>query len=43
METFYTAGCDTSAIAGLLTPFADYNEFVGLPEAIAREARFTRV
>ena len=43
MEAFYAAGCDTSAIAGLLTPFADYNQFVGLPEAIAREARFTRV
>jgi 2-methylisocitrate lyase-like PEP mutase family enzyme len=43
METFYAAGCDTSAIKGRLTPFAEYNEFVGLPEAMAREARFTRV
>lgn len=42
MDTFYAAGCDTRAIAGLLTPFADYNAFVGLPEAIARENRFTR-
>ena len=43
METFYAAGCDTSAIEGLLTPFAEYNKFVGLPEAMAREARFARV
>jgi 2,3-dimethylmalate lyase len=43
METFYAAGCDTRAIADRLTPFAQYNQFVGLPEAMAREARFTRV
>jgi 2-methylisocitrate lyase-like PEP mutase family enzyme len=43
METFYAAGCDTRAIADRLTPFAEYNKFVGLPEAMAREARFTRV
>jgi methylisocitrate lyase len=43
METFYAAGCDTRAIADRLTPFAEYNNFVGLPEALAREARFTRV
>jgi methylisocitrate lyase len=43
MEAFYAAGCDTSAIAGRLTPFAEYNQFVGLPEAVAREARLTRV
>ena len=43
METFYAAGCDTRAIKDRLTPFAEYNEFVGLPEAMAREARFTRV
>ena len=43
MEAFYAAGCDTSAIEGRLTPFAEYNKFVGLPEAMAREARFTRV
>jgi methylisocitrate lyase len=42
MEAFYAAGCDTSAIADRLTPFAEYNQFVGLPEAMAREARFTR-
>jgi hypothetical protein len=43
MEVFYAAGCETRAIAGRLTPFAEYNQFVGLPDAIAREARFTRV
>jgi len=43
METFYAAGCDTRAIADRLTPFAEYNTFVGLPEAMAREARFTRI
>lgn len=43
LEAFYAAGCDTRAIADRLTPFEAYNNFVGLPEAIAREARFTRV
>ena len=43
MEAFYAAGCDTSAVAGRLTPFAEYNQFVGLREAMAREARFPRV
>jgi len=43
MEAFYAAGCDASAIEDRLTPFAEYNKFVGLPEAMALEARFTRV
>ncbi len=43
MDAFYASGCDTSAIADRLTPFAEYNKFVGLPEAMAREARLTRV
>ena len=43
MDVFYAAGCDTRAIADRLTPFAEYNKFVGLPEAMAREARFTRI
>lgn len=42
MEDFMRAGCDTRAIADRLTPFHQYNEFVGLPEAIAREARYTQ-
>lgn len=41
METFLASGGDTRAIAHLLTPFETYNEFVGLREAVAREARFT--
>lgn len=43
MEGFMRGGCDTRAIAHLLTPFEQYNDFVGLREAIAQEARFTRV
>jgi len=43
LEAFFAAGCDTRAIADRLTPFEAYNKFVGLPEAIAREARLTRV
>jgi methylisocitrate lyase len=43
LEAFYAAGCDTRAIADRLTPFETYNKFVGLPEALAREARFTRI
>jgi len=40
LEAFYAAGCDTRAIANRLTPFEAYTKFVGLPEAVAREARF---
>jgi methylisocitrate lyase len=36
------AGSDTRITVRLM-PFATYNNFVRLPEAIAREARFTRV
>src|SRR6187200_2587617 len=43
IDTFYAAGCDTRAIKDRLTTFAEYNEFVGLTEAMAREAHFTRV
>ena len=42
METFYREGADTRAIAHLLTPFEDYNRFVGLDEAVARERRYTQ-
>ena len=41
METFLREGCSTDAIADLITPFEDYNRFVGLEEAVARERRFT--
>jgi methylisocitrate lyase len=43
LEAFYAAGCDTRAIADRLTTFEAYNKFIGLPEAIARETRFTRI
>lgn len=43
LEAFYAADCDTRAIADRLTSFEAYNEFVGLSEAIAREARYTNV
>jgi len=43
LEGFYAAGCDTRAIVDRLTPFEAYTKFVGLSEAVAREARFTRV
>ena len=42
METFLRSGGDTRAIAHLLTPFETYNDFVGLREAVAQEARFTQ-
>jgi methylisocitrate lyase len=41
METFLREGCSTDAIVDLITPFEDYNRFVGLDEAVARERRFT--
>ena len=41
METFLREGCSTDAIVDLITPFEDYNRFVGLEEAVARERRFT--
>lgn len=43
MDAFYAGGCDTRAIADRLTSFEDYNRFVGMHEAVAREARFTSV
>jgi 2-methylisocitrate lyase-like PEP mutase family enzyme len=42
MEGFMRTG-DTRSIADRLTPFEEYNRFVGLHEAVAREARFTVV
>jgi methylisocitrate lyase len=43
MHAFYSNGCDTTSIADRLTPFEEYNDFVGLPEAVAREKKFTNV
>jgi 2-methylisocitrate lyase-like PEP mutase family enzyme len=40
METFMSAGCTTNAIADRLTPFEEFNEFIGLPDVAARAKRF---
>ncbi len=40
MERFMAAGCSTNAVAELMTPFEEFNAFVGLPEAIEQERRF---
>jgi len=39
METFMRAGCTTNAIADRLTPFEEFNDFIGLPEVAARAKR----
>ena len=40
METFMRAGCATNVIADRLTPFEEFNDFIGLPEVAARAKRF---
>jgi 2-methylisocitrate lyase-like PEP mutase family enzyme len=40
METFMSAGCTTNAIADRLTPFEEFNDFIGLPEVVERARRF---
>ncbi len=40
MEAFMEAGCATNAIADRLTPFEEFNDFIGLPETAARAKRF---
>lgn len=40
METFMREGCSTNAIADRLTPFDEFNEFVGLPAVVARQQRY---
>jgi 2-methylisocitrate lyase-like PEP mutase family enzyme len=40
MERFMAADCSTDAVAALLTPFDEFNNFIGLPEMAARERRF---
>ena len=39
METFMREGCSTNAIADRLTPFDEFNDFIGLREFVAREKR----
>jgi methylisocitrate lyase len=34
-------GCSTNAIADRLTPFDEFNEFIGLADVVARQARYT--
>jgi 2-methylisocitrate lyase-like PEP mutase family enzyme len=41
MATFMREGCSTHAIAGMLTPFHEFNEFIGLDEIVAREKELT--
>jgi 2-methylisocitrate lyase-like PEP mutase family enzyme len=38
-EAFMKNGCSTSAVADRLTPFKEFNDFIGLPEVAARHAR----
>ncbi len=40
MERFMAEGCSTDAVADLLTPFDEFNEFVGMSEMVASERRF---
>jgi methylisocitrate lyase len=40
METFMRAGCSTDAIAERLTPFAEFTDFIGLPDTAERAKRF---
>lgn len=40
METFMRDGCSTNAIAERLTPFDEFNKFIGLPEFVARHERY---
>jgi 2-methylisocitrate lyase-like PEP mutase family enzyme len=40
MERFMAEGCSTNAVADLMTPFEEFNAFVGLPEMIAEEQHF---
>jgi methylisocitrate lyase len=41
MEIFFREGCSTNAIADRLTPFEEFNHFIGLDEMAAREKTFT--
>ena len=40
METFMREGCSTNAIADRLTPFDEFNDFIGLRDFVAREKQF---
>jgi methylisocitrate lyase len=40
METFMREGCTTNAIADKLTPFEEFNDFIGLPQMAERARRY---
>jgi methylisocitrate lyase len=40
MEKFMASGCSTSAVADMMTPFDEFNEFVGLTRMVAQEQKF---
>ena len=40
MERFMAEGCSTNAVADLMTPFDEFNEFVGLSDMVAKERSF---
>ncbi len=40
METFMREGCSTNAIADRLTPFEEFNRFVGLDRIARDESRY---
>ena len=40
MTTFMAQGCTTNAVADRLTPFDEFNRFVGMDEMLAQERKF---
>jgi len=40
MQRFMEQGCSTNAVADLLTPFDEFNAFIGLPEMIERDNHY---
>ncbi|MCJ2144736.1 isocitrate lyase/PEP mutase family protein [Methylobacterium sp. E-066] len=40
MKRFMEEGCSTNAVADLMTPFDEFNEFVGMSDLIAQERRY---
>jgi methylisocitrate lyase len=42
METFMREGCSTNAIAERLTPFEEFNKFVGLDRITEHESRYAK-
>jgi methylisocitrate lyase len=42
METFMREGCSTNAIADRLTPFEEFNRFVGLDRITEHESRYAK-